>query len=311
MQISAPAVAVEELARWCARNLGSAAVGEVFRSGYLATVVGLRLEDGREVVVKVRRRDSRQGACIQVQRAVALAGFPCPSPLTGILAFGENVAHAEAFIPGGDPVPRSTRDAKLFARAFAWLLRSAADSVEVAALVPAPSWVAWNHDGEALWPLLEDYDVDLNLVDGPRWCDDVARAARERLSTTADNPIIGHADFYAGNIRWHGDELLVVHDWDSVVADSEAALVGYAAAVYPTLHAGDESTIAESEAFLDAYQAERVEAFTPDEVERSWAAGVWLRTFDAKKQFAVGQPVRSMTENEARSRLRYAGTPVP
>ena len=47
--------------------------------------------------------------------------------------------------------------------------------------------------------------------------------------------------------------------------------------------------------------------FTAEEVERCWAAGVWIRAFDSKKQYAVKQPVRSLTPHEARERLRRAG----
>ncbi len=163
-------------------------------------------------------------------------------------------------------------------------------------------------DLRELWPQLEDYDVDLNTARGPKWLDDAGRAARERLRSSDDAVVIGHGDFYADNLRWHGDELVVVHDWDSVVADSEAALVGFTAAVYPTLHAGDEATVKESAAFLTAYQRASRSQFTRDQIQRSWAAGVWLRAFDAKKQSAVGQPVRSLDERVARQRLANAGT---
>ena len=37
------------------------------------------------------------------------------------------------------------------------------------------------------------------------------------------------------NLRWNGDKLVVVHDWDSVTADSEAVLAGFAAALYSTV----------------------------------------------------------------------------
>ena len=30
--------------------------------------------------------------------------------------------------------------------------------------------------------------------------------------------VIGHCDWLAGNLRWNGDALLVVHDWDSMTA---------------------------------------------------------------------------------------------
>jgi hypothetical protein len=120
--------------------------------------------------------------------------------------------------------------------------------------------------------------------------------------------VIGHCDWLAGNLRWSGDELLVVHDWDSVSADSEAVLVGFAAALYSTASADELATVEETERFLDAYFGARGWEFSAGELERSWAAGVWTRAYDAKFQHAVGQPVVSLSENEARERLRRAGT---
>jgi hypothetical protein len=69
-------------------------------------------------------------------------------------------------------------------------------------------------------------------VAGPEWIDDAGRCARDRLRASESEAVIGHCDWLAGNLRWSGDELLVVHDWDSMTADSEAVLVGFAAALY-------------------------------------------------------------------------------
>lgn len=49
-----PAVRMDALAVWCRRWLGAPPAAELFEVGYLSTVKGLRLADGREVVVKVR-----------------------------------------------------------------------------------------------------------------------------------------------------------------------------------------------------------------------------------------------------------------
>jgi hypothetical protein len=38
-----PAVDPARLAQWCKEHLGSPAVSEIFRSGYLSTVIGLRV----------------------------------------------------------------------------------------------------------------------------------------------------------------------------------------------------------------------------------------------------------------------------
>jgi hypothetical protein len=237
------------------------------------------------------------------------AGYPCPQPLTGAVPFGGDVATAEAYVPGGAMLPSADHAARAFAEAFAWLIRLAPRPAEVPALDPAPSWAAWNHAGDGLWPCPEDDpDVSLNEVARPEWIDDAGRRARDRLRAGESEAVIGHCDWLAGNLRWSADELLVVHDWDSMTADSEAVLAGFAAALYSTVSAGELATVEDTERFLVAYCHARGREFSAGELERSWAAGVWTRAYDAKYQHTAGQPITSLSENEARERLRRAGT---
>ncbi len=303
----AHAVDPGRLTRWCVEHLGSPPAGEIFRAGYLSAVIGLRLGDGREVVVKVRPDSPRVPACVEVQRRVFQAGYPCPEPLTGAAPFGDRLATAEAYVPGGAVLPSADRAARSSAEAFARLITVAPRPAEVPGLDPAPSWAAWNHAEDGLWPRPEDPDVDLNEVAGPDWIDDAGRRTRDRLRAGDSEAVIGHCDWLAGNVRWSGDELLIVHDWDSMIADSEAVLVGFAAALYSTVSADKLATVEDTERFLAAYGAATGREFSADELGRAWAAGAWTRAYDAKYQYAVGQPISSLSESEARERLRRAG----
>jgi hypothetical protein len=309
MSPRAPAVDPARLARWCTEHLGSPPADEIFRSGYLSAVIGLRLADDRAVVVKVRPDSSRIAACVEVQRRMFQAGYPCPQPLTGAAPFGDDVATAEAYVPGGAMLPSADHAARAFAEAFARLVRLAPRPAEVPTLDPAPSWAAWNHAEGGLWPRPEDDpEVNLNEVVGPEWIDDAGRRARDRLRASGSEAVIGHCDWLAGNLRWSGDELLVVHDWDSMIADSEAVLAGFAAALYSTVSAYKLATVEDTERFLVEYCRARGREFSADELGRSWAAGVWTRACDAKYQHAVGQPITSLSKGEARDRLRRSGT---
>jgi len=303
-----PAVDPVRLIRWCTEHLGSPPADEIFRSGCLSAVVGLRLADDRPVVVKVRPGSPRIAACVEVQRRMFQAGYPCPEPLAGPAPFGQGVATAEVYVPGGAMLPSADRRASAFAEAFARLIRLAPRPADVPSLDPAPSWAAWNHAEAGLWPRPEDSDIDLNDVTGPAWIDEAGRHARDRLRAGASKTVIGHCDWLPGNLRWSGDQLLVVHDWDSAAADSEEVLVGFAAALYSTVSPDDLATVHETERFLAAYRDARGRAFSADELQRSWAAGVWTRAYDAKYQHAARKPVVSLSEPEARERLRRAGT---
>ena len=98
-----------------------------------------------------------------------------------------------------------------------------------------------------------------------------------------------------------------MHDWDSAVADSEAVLVGFAAALYSAVCPDSLATVEETERFLDACRDASAGAFTADELQRSWAAGVWTRVYDAKYQHVTGHAISSLSEKGARARLRRAG----
>jgi hypothetical protein len=302
----APEVDSALLATWCSAHLGSPPAAELFRSGFLSAVVGLRLADDREVVVKMRPGSPRLVACVEIQRRMFESGYPCPEPLSGPAPLGDGMATAEVYVPGGAVLPDGDHPAKRFAEAFAQLIMLAPRPAEVGSLEPAPSWAAWNHDEGGLWPRSED-GVDLNQVAGPEWVDRAGRSARDRMRAGAAEAVIGHCDWLAGNLRWSGDELLVVHDWDSAAADSESVLVGLAAALYSTVSPDKNATVAETDSFIEAYCDARGQAFSTPELQRSWAAGVWTRAYDAKYQHVVGAPVVSLSEDEAHERLSRAG----
>lgn len=313
MALELPVVDAASLAAWCETHLGSRAESELFRAGNLTRVVGTRLADGREVVVRVRPAAPRIAACTDVQRRLFESGFPCPQPLAGPAPLGQHEATAEAYIPGvpdvpgGTPLPDSGRAAQPFAAALAQLVNLAPRPEQVPSLAPAPSWAAWNHHQDGNWPSAEeaeDLDADLNQVRGPDWLDEAGQAARRILQASQDQLVIGHCDWMTDNLRWNGSRLLVAYDWDSLIADSEAVIAGLAAAIYlyPAL-----PTMTETRAFLDAYATARGRPFSPGELRRCWAAGVWTRAVDAKLEHAAGKPTAVLTQDEARERLHQAG----
>jgi hypothetical protein len=155
MSPRAHAIDPARLAQWCMEHLGSPPAVEIFKSGYLSAVIGLRLADDREVVVKVR--------------------------------------------PDSTLTSTSTR----------WPVRSGST---MPGAVPVTG-----------------------------------------CKLASPDAVIGHCDWLAGNLRWSGDALLVVHDWDSMTADSEAVLAGFAAALYSTVNADELATVEETERFLVEY----------------------------------------------------------
>lgn len=300
----------DQLDAWCRRWLGAGPAGVLFEAGHLSAVVGLRLADGREVVVKARSPADRLAACCLVQHRLWAAGFPCPRPLAGPAPLGALLATAETCVPGGAQLAPGPDSPRLFAEALARLVALAPPPGALPALDPTPAWVCWDHDQLGIWPIPDDRDADLNAQPGPDWLDDLGRRARRRLARCDLPPVVGHGDWESQNLRWRGRRLHVVHDWDSAVARPEAALAGTAAAVFTATGAPlTDATLTESAAFLDAYAVARGRAWDAEERQVAWVAGLWVRAFNAKKAVATGdaRAILDRLAAEAGERLRLAG----
>ncbi|MGH3393314.1 MAG: phosphotransferase [Streptosporangiaceae bacterium] len=302
-----PTVGMDALADWCTRWLGASPATELFETGYLSAVKGLRLTDGREVVVKVRPPGSRLAGCAVVHRALWSAGYPCPEPLVDLQPLNGYAASAEVLVPGAAESPEGDL-AALSAAGLARLVNLAPSPESVPSLMPSPSWIGWDHAEPGLWPRPEDRDVDLNADQEPQWLDRVAAAVRDLLRGHAGDPVIGHGDWWPGNLCWQGAELIAVHDWDSVICQPEPAIAGFAAVSYLGIDGPSRmASVDDSAVFLDAYQQVRGCRWTSRDFAAYWAAGLWQRAFDAKTKSLDGDPEQILTRHEARARLSRAG----
>ncbi|HVD80181.1 MAG TPA: hypothetical protein VNB87_06585 [Propionibacteriaceae bacterium] len=297
------------LSQWCLQRLGSEPEQVTFEAGYLSQVIGLRLTDGRDVVVKVRAWQERLIGCGQVQHSLSVAGFPAPRLLVPPERLGQLGVSAEALIDGGALLAAEPDSAARFAEALALLVRTAPDPATVSTLAPSPAWIGWDHAPETLWPAPDDREGDLNEHPGDRWLDEIGTAARGQLLALDRPAVIGHGDWYSQNLRWIDRRLYVVHDWDSAVTQTEAAIAGQAAAVWPgTGLPGEVATVAQSEQFLTAYERASGHSWTDRDFRAAWAAGLWTRAFDAKKASLVGaDPAAALTKTEAQERALLAG----
>jgi hypothetical protein len=298
----------EAVAAWCDSVLGATPVRELFRRSHLSEVLGLVLGDGRRVVIKIRPGSPRLDAVTAVQRDVHRQGFPCPDVLAGPLPLGDRVATAEEYVAPQGPVPDSPSPGPS-ARLLAELVEAAPPVETVLALSSPPPWVGWDHPSGGLWPWPDDLDVDMDDHPGPDWVDDTAARIRDRMRRDTGSPVIGHIDWEASNLGWDGDVPVVVHDWDSLAIRTEAAIAGAAAAVYPANGATTvAATIDQTAAFLDAYREVRPSGWTTDSENIAWCAGLWVLTYNAKKEsLGGGTGYLGHLPSELAQRRAYAG----
>ena len=284
------------LLSWCLEHLGHEVSEVVFRAGYFSQVVGVVLEDGRSAVVKVRPAAPRLASCAHVQAVLHKAGFPAPELLVAPTSYPDGrAATAEAFVKHAGGTGTTAAWAALLAQQV-----RLAPPLTAVALAPPPAWVSWDHDEPGLWPTPDDREVDLNSrhID---WIDSAAATVRDRLRRDAGARVVGHVDWLPQNVWWTRDGTAqAVHDWDSLAALSEPAVAGVAGAIF-----AEEATVDQTGEFLDAYQAASG-AWTDAQTRTAWAAGLWVRLFDAKKDL-VADRGNNLNEQQAHERLALAG----
>jgi hypothetical protein len=279
--------------------LAATPVAVLFLAGHLSEVVGVRLADGREVVVKRRLDESgRAGRCVAAQRPLAEQGFPCPMPVTDVSVVGGVVVHAEQFVEGGEVETKDTPAAAArSAVLLADLIRRLA-ALDLDPPLPNPEWVRWD--------VLPDWQVTAAV---PAWFEDTTRRVQAKLAGCDLPPVLGHADWEAQNMRWRHGEAHAVHDWDGLAWLPEAAIAGSAAGIFASHGRPALAPVERSEAFLHAYESERGARFSPYETEIAWAASIWEALHNARDELIYNRPKLSYEQLKAQrvERLARAG----
>jgi hypothetical protein len=274
------------------QQLGSEIVHVRFRAGRIDAVWGVDLADGRAVVIKTHRPPAdleALRATADAQRLLVAASFPCPTPLSGPDDVDGNVVTAETLIVGSVPNGREAGNRRLLADGLArhiHLLRAQPELIERAG--PGPSWC---HYQSGPWPVPHDPLVDFSATTpGYEWLDQFGRRAADQILANRDDTavVVGHADWYAGNVVMANGALVGTFDWE-LVADTEAVIAGFAAACYAASQtsAGGLSAPEEVADFMRDYESARAEPLSEAERRTAAAAAAWICAFTARWQVAL------------------------
>jgi hypothetical protein len=272
---------------FCRTHL-AAAVGDVlFRATSVGVVYGVRLNDGRRVVIKAHQpREAAQAleAVHRVQAHLHREGFPCPAPLVAPTTLINGLAVAEELVDAGDF--RDTHEPgyrRLMAEALAWHLE-----VTRACGHPAALGGGWSlYTPGRLWPReLHTPILDFEATaEGAEWIDAIAAKAKERAAGPGEL-VVGHHDWSGKHFRFAGDRVAVIYDWDSVRLGPEAVIVGNAAMTFtanfdlPGLKL--TPTPDEVRAFVDEYSVARSTSLSRSEREQVAACATFIAAYTAR-----------------------------
>lgn len=283
----------------------------IFYKAGVGVVAGLRLADGREVVIKVHRWNVTVDRLRAVQRVLAhLAdrGMPAPRPLMAPRPTGNGVATVEELLPAGRAAGHDPAVRRACAEGLRRLVDAAIDSAEVAELDP-PALL--RPPPAALW--FEPHDLRFDFVataPGAEWIDDLAREGRRHLNQAGPlPPVVGHFDWRVENLGFDGGRIVGIFDSDSFAIASEAILVGNTAAIFTSDWDSDDPdplpSLAEMKAFVEEYEGVRGRPFTPAELQVLDAANLLACAYGARCQHSDMQrhPELGLTPDVAWFRL--------
>ena len=283
-----PAEVSRRIGEFCRDVLAEDVEAIFFFELSVGAALGVRLRDERRVMVKVyspeRPADFVQ-AVFRVQEFLSRQGFPCPRPLAAPASFGAGLATAEEFVDDGDQADaHDARIRRTLSNCLAELIRLTEPFRAEIALGRGFSILR-----HPVWPKPHSpiFDFERTAL-GAEWIDEFARRAREVLMDDRSPLVVGHSDWSVKHFRFVGNRVRVVYDWDSLMREREAFLVGTAAAhftsVPPDWRPPEQR---EAAAFVDEYERARATPFSAAERRAVQAAYVYGTAYTARCQHAL------------------------
>ncbi len=207
----------------------------LFYHSSVGCVFGVRLRNGREVVIKAYRGRWSTSFLTDVQRAqeqLSRSGFPCPIPVRPPRPIG-NVAGSSAIVESylADPGMSARSDSKaraVSANGLARQIKSCRDLV-----LPRLMNHPLRQTGDGLYPEPHSPLFDFAATsEGAGWIDAFAAGARSQRDEDTGDMVSAHCDWSARNVRLDDTGLLAVYDWDSLALVPESTAVGQAAVTW-------------------------------------------------------------------------------
>lgn len=292
-QSEEPATVARHVYAFCEAELGQQPAEALFFFCSIGVVFGLEMPGGQRIVIKVHKPERPLTFLTQmgnVQRYLVAQGYPCPRPVASPRMLGQGLATIDELVDEGtfrdahEPVIRKTITTAL--HELIQLLRH----VEQAGVDPMPFDLRLPSD--VLWSKPHNAIFDFEATrEGAEWIDELAWKVKRIIASDEQAPVLSHGDFSANQMRFVGDHLRMVYDWDSLTLRSELVSVGTTASTFTYSEqpgiANIETTHVDAEAFIADYEAARQQPFTPAEQRIIQAATLSGQLYSARCQHAL------------------------
>lgn len=294
---------------FCREELGAAVADVLVYESSIGAVCGMRLLDGRRIVIKVHQPSHTLEflqAVVRVQRYLLAHGYPCtkplldPKPLAFGLATTEELVDEGEYRQADDPAVRRS-----MAEMLAWLIRLG----EKPETLPGMQLALFDRRLPAgvIWPTPHSklFDFEATAA-GAEWIDEIARQAQEIKLQGAGELVLGHEDWGVKHFRFVGENVHVIYDWDSLILEKEPIIVGHASAYFTYTEFFGEfrlPTDEEARAFIAEYEAARGRPFTYEERQTLNAAKIYSLAYSARCEHALHPEETTHPEGSSRSLL--------
>ncbi|EFH83772.1 hypothetical protein [Ktedonobacter racemifer] len=292
-QSEEPATVARHIYEFCEAELGQQPAEALFFFCSIGVVFGLEMPGKQRIVIKAHKPERPLTLLTQmgdVQRYLVARGYPCPCPVAGPRPLGKGLATIDELVDEGvfrdahDPAVRKAIATAL--RELIQLLRH----VEQDGIDPTPFDLRLPSD--VLWPKPHNAIFDFEATrEGAEWIDELAWKVKRIIEADEREPILAHGDFSANQMRFVGDHLRMVYDWDSLTLRSELVSVGATASTFTYSEqpgiTNVETTHADAAAFISDYEAARQQPFTPEEQRIIQAATLLGQLYGTRCQHAL------------------------
>jgi hypothetical protein len=271
-----PAAVAASLDEFCRQALGSGIERSEFFEASVSSVHGLRLLDGRRVVVKLHGPGVSTAfleAVQAVQRHLVTGAYPAPEPLLAPTPLGRGTAVVESYLDRGERGDAHDPDVRrALAVGLADLVERCRPLVDLAGLREHPMAT----DATRLWPVPHDGRFDFEATSaGAEWIDQIAAEAKPIREREVGDLVVGHYDWRVEHVRFEDGRVSAVYDWDSLSIGREPALVGSVAHAFTSNWTKSDwmqfPTLEEALAFVSEYENARGTPF--DDAERAVVRG--------------------------------------